>query len=662
MKKVMIIGAGPAGLYTAIKFRKKGLRNIVIYDPRAGNYTRPGHLNASVFERAQKGLKEDFWPENKVGHIKDLEKILYKEAKNLGIQIENKRFIRLHKNTQKPGVVVETENGEEIIEADYVFDCTGTRREVINAVNKITSNSPFQLIPITEPPVHNHFLAYVKMSQIDWYHFNFNMERIVDDPTSIDPLSFTRSIIELRKLGWKEFKLPRCYGMEFGKDKICLYLHAPDPLAKENYDKWVQTVLESYTKPIHYQHLPSSKQKPDFLAFPMNAQALKDVSYKGEGLPTVIALGDAQIDFDYYLAHGIEDGIDRIDALFKHMAILNNDIYYFDSEEYLHSVIAHLSDHKKALISEAEEVRKSFVDALEIAKTKLETAYKSTNNAKEQFTIIEMLKEIKARQNYEEARKIFADYHNESNQVMLTKTPLDKIVERLNKIQTRLTEAHNMLPTSFSKERKDTKELLSYLAISFKAVGNTYFRKKNLPQAIDAYQKALEIYNLDYLSATHITQKLPIYSNLIITCLQNKQYSEAIFLANKALSILDDWPAEETRPLALQEKIIFNLIKASCVLAQELAAENQAEARHYYIQAQAVLERNANLFSPETLRSVNEIINPLRNQFPSQQVNDGVMLQNSAYSALVNLSVFNNCSSADKQTEINVRPQSPIFS
>ena len=37
----VIIGAGPAGLYAAIKLRLAGIRDLVIYDPRAGNYTRP---------------------------------------------------------------------------------------------------------------------------------------------------------------------------------------------------------------------------------------------------------------------------------------------------------------------------------------------------------------------------------------------------------------------------------------------------------------------------------------------------------------------------------------------------------------------------------------------------------------------------------------------
>ncbi len=142
----VVIGAGPAGLYAAIKLRKAGICNVVIYDPRAGIYTRPGHLNLSAFRQAEAGINKEFWAGTKTGHIKDLERALYAEAKSLGIKIENKRFVQLHQHTATPGVVVVDHEGkEEMVPADYVFDCTGSRREVINAVNRIVPDSPLKL-------------------------------------------------------------------------------------------------------------------------------------------------------------------------------------------------------------------------------------------------------------------------------------------------------------------------------------------------------------------------------------------------------------------------------------------------------------------------------------------------------------------------------------
>jgi hypothetical protein len=370
----VVIGAGPAGLYTAIKLRKAGVLDVVVCDPREGHYTRPGHLNYSVFRQAEKGLGIEFWSGEKTGHIKDLERNLYKEARRLNIKFEKKRFLRLHEDAKHPGVVIDNEGTEEIVLADYVFDCTGSRREVVAAVNRVVPDSPLQLTTITDLPVRHHFIAYVKMSGEDWARLKLATARSESYLDGSDATSYAQSIIKLRALGWKEFKFPRCYGANFGKDKVCLYLHAPEQLSVDDYDSWVQTVLECYTSPIHYEHLPPSP-KPRFMAFISNAEALQQVSYKGNKLPTVIALGDAQIDFDYAKAHGILDGMIRIDALFDHMEILNNEIYYFDAQEYLSTMEELLRDHKEEVTSEALKLKKSFA-------TKLETAqYSGSRNS-----------------------------------------------------------------------------------------------------------------------------------------------------------------------------------------------------------------------------------------------------------------------------------------
>ncbi|WP_419418412.1 FAD-dependent oxidoreductase [Legionella sp. D16C41] len=642
MKKV-IIGAGPAGLYAAIKFRKKGLLDVVVYDPRAGRYTRPGHLNTNVFARVNHGLHKDVWPADEVGHIRDLEKALYKEAKQLGITIENKRFLRLHEDAKKPGVVVIDKSGnEEIVEADYVFDCTGTRREVVNAVNKVDINSPFKLTSITEPPVRNHFLAYVKINEEDWIDFQIASKLRTDSPNAIDPLSFTRSLIKLRELGWKEFRLPRCYGMEFNKNKVCLYLHAPDNLSKENYDNWVQTVLESYFNPIHYNHLPA-KNKPYFLMFPMNTQALQQVSYKGRNLPTVVALGDAQIDFDYFLAHGIRDGVKRIDALLKHMEILNNEIYYFDSEEYLQCVMTDLKDHKEALIKEATRVQESFTEALTIAKKKFQQTLQLTNDPKEQQVITAMLAEINGRESYEEARKLFATYHNQANQLRITYASLDKLVETLDAINLKLIQAQKNLPVSFSKERQITQDLLAQLAVSWKELGNHLFRQRTISQAINAYQKALAIYKLDYFAGNYTAQELPIYSNLAIAYLQMQQFREAIAIAGKALQLLEN-NTSQTCPKAVQEKIVFNLIKALSEQAQvSLAKQDNLAAQEYYLQAENLVNKYSHLITEATAHTAQELINKLAKQL-SPRPESNLQKPESVPSPLISLSVFNKAS------------------
>ena len=622
MKKV-IIGAGPAGLYTAIKLHREGLRDIVVYDPRAGHYTRPGHLNRNVFRNAETGLNFDFWPGDKAGHIKDLERALYKEATRLGIKIENKRFLRLHEDAKRPGVVVGKDGMEELVEADYVFDCTGNRREVVSAVNHMIPDSPLKLTTITELPVRNHFIAYVKIDKADWHRFERDLIQFEHFPEMVNPLSFAQSIMKLRTMGWKEFKFPRCYGMEFGKDKVCLYLHAPENLPKEHYDNWVQTVLECYTKPISYTHLPPSP-KPRFLPFPASAQALQDVSFKGRNLPTVIALGDAQIDFDYYLAHGIKDGMKRIDALFQHMEAFDNEIHYFDSEEYLITINDLLRDHKKEVIEEADKVRQSFVNALETAQLRFRHALLLSSSQEERSIISDLLKEIEARKSYHKACQNFKACHSQSHQVVLTAANVDIVIAKLNQIQSDLSIACTNLPASFIKEHQEVQGLLLDLAVSWKEAGNALFRSRRMPEAIDAYKKAMSIYHLDGFVGMHAVKEIPVYSNLTVAYIQEKLYSEAISTANTALSVIDSCSPED-QPAALQEKIIYNLIRALCAQAQNfLDSENPRDAQILHLRAKSIKTKHEHKIPSQTLQTIEGIINELQQRLPSYADRDAL--------------------------------------
>lgn len=598
----VIIGAGPAGLYTAIKLRKAGLLDVVVYDPRAGEYTRPGHLNWNAFQKAEEGIGKKFWAGG-AGHIKDLERALYAEALMLGIKIEKKRFVRLNQDVTLSGVVVtNTEGIEEVVQADYVFDCSGPRRAVVQAVNHLFPDSPLTLSDFATVPVPNHFLAYVKMDETQYRRLAVasNIER--DFPSVTNALAFARSIIKLQDLGWKELKFPRCYGYYFGKGKACLYFQTPEGLVEGQYDQWVQAVIESYTTPIEYEHLSPSrkyKSKPRFSAFITKAQALEHVSYQGLNLPMVVALGDAQIDLDYALAHGIYDGFIRIDALFEQMEIFDNRIQYFDADEYLSALNALLREHKEAVIGSAKQQKAAFFNALGLAQTYIRQAVMMTSDGLEKARFNAMLNEIDARQSFASACELFAKYHDAKHNTSKSLL-LETLISGLHLTHTHLLKAFNGLPASFAIEVLKTKELLAYMADSWKQLGNDLFKNARPLDAIDAYKKAMDIYNLPGFQGQHGLKEFPLYSNLAIIYNGQKLYSEAIAAVTNGLEVYANCSIENKPSAMVYEKLVFNLIKAFCEQAQQsMLLKNNDEARSLQKKARhAISTHQARLSGP----------------------------------------------------------------
>jgi tetratricopeptide (TPR) repeat protein len=582
MKKIVIIGAGPSGLYFAIKAVQKGMRHVVVYDPRAGLYTRPGHLTEEVFIRVEKGIDKRLWSYEKNPHIKDLERALYDTAISLGIVIKCKRFVRLHEDPERAGVVVESEGNEERVDADYVFDCTGSKREVVQALNRISVDSPLKMEPITELPVSNHFIAYVNMSGEDYSKLISSLDIPFYDQ---DPLSAARAIVALRQLGWNEFARPRCDATSFGKNKVCLYMHAPDGLHEEQYDRWVQTVLECYTRPIGYQRLPN-KSKPRFMTFSVQAEALQELAYKGRYLPTVIPLGDAQIGVDYSLGHGVINGVARIDALFQMIEIYEGQIAYFDTSEYMSTIRDSWLEHKRAIIEAAGRVRSSFSESIERADVLFLNAYILASDSLEKSMFLDILKEISARKMHMMAK---------INSWIVTKK-----IGQLQQIHAHLLQSLRKLTSTSSIERAETRILVLHLASIWKEVGNLSFNNKKRIEAIDCYHRALEIYSLPDFLGAHERETLLICSNLANTYRREKQYSKTIEVADKALTHLENI---KDKPLKIKEKIIFHLLGAMSGHANDyLDSGKNDEAHALYVKAQSLIATESGILSTKNQR------------------------------------------------------------
>ncbi|CEK10544.1 tetratricopeptide repeat protein [Legionella hackeliae] len=558
---VIIVGDGPSGLYAAIQLKKAGVKDVKIIGPREGKYVRPGHINQSVFYRAEKGIGKRLRSSTETAHIKDIERALYKEVNWMGIPIIKGSFVQY--SDKEKGIVVSVDGLLHVEICDFVLDCTGPRRVLVHALNKRAeerkTEKPFEISPVSKDVlVKNHMLAYVKMSAKDVRAADNGPRTNEYGLHGKSPLEYANAMERLRQFGWREMAFPRCYNMTFGKDKVCFYVEAPDNLPDSQKEAWFQAVLESTTgdSTISYKLLPAPKKyesKPRLTTFTVDPKQINRFSYQEKGLPCTITQGDAQIEPNYYLAHGIVESFERIDAMVKGLIVIGGVIHYFDGYDYEQEVKEALVRHQTNIIKHYKERKEFFEKWLYDAKK----YYEEANKAEPKPLFQERLIEIQARIAYYDAIKTFE-----------TKTVLFKGVSQIpvshfNPVEllSELTQAKEGLIKAitelshelFEHEVNDAKEKLEQLAFLFKDVGNQLYKTGKFDLALQSYEQSLELYQ-NQASKVNEEEIFTLYSNIILTYRKLNQLPELIMTATKALQVPDKVP--ET----IRKKILYNVI------------------------------------------------------------------------------------------------------
>lgn len=562
MSSVVIIGGGPIGLYLAYKLNKIGIK-ATVYDPRAGIYTRPGHVNKEDLEKVLQEIGEKI-SVTQIVHLKDIERTLYEKINYYNIPVEKKSFLRFETRSDQKGIIVGDHEGtEEFVKCNFVFDCTGSKRTVVHAINQLISPPPFTVKPIVpEVNIKNNFIAYVKMSAID-YALISKYEEKTDSflPDVEDPLIYAETMEKLRDLGWNEMGYPKSYSVDFNKDKICIYMEAPDNLPENKYNAWVETLLRTLTQSntVSFTQLPASKKyekKPRFNSFVVHPHMVNEVAYVNKNFPTIILAGDSQIEPNYTLAHGLKSGMQRVDILMEHIEAYKKSIAYFDAEEYAEEIKSSIYEHKNGIEVLYENRKNYFSSWLEQAEKYYTIAINTVGISLDQKLRFEKtLSEIQARLNHKKAQTRLIELQKEQKQG-IEKQERTQIILQMEEIRSLLENVLNELPNSFNVEHIAAVNSLNNLAIMMKEMGSHYFKEGLFDEAQNIYAKALAVYQHPKLQKSYPLQELTLYSNLIIT---KRKLNLRETIPQLALTALEKY-AMTPELLAISRKIIGNLV------------------------------------------------------------------------------------------------------
>jgi len=508
MPQVVIVGAGPIGLHLALMLIKKGLpaQEIMIVDPRAGCYTRPGLIESFTVEEVFSSLDLNYGP-YKHGHIKDVERQLYALRQAKGVTFVNEKFINVRAASGVKGkyiVVSDGKDNEKIIPCDYVFDCTGTNREVVKKVNSYCKSQqqkePFNVQTYTDVSIKRHYLAYVKMSDSDYElagRTSINAELLCSS-NNLFSYNYLDNIRKLQEFGWQHYDFPKVYAHKFGKNKMCIYTELPDNLPKDRELDWVKAVLAVTTgnPDIEFAKLPPSKKyskKPRLQAFTVDPHYINTLGCNIPGLPVIGVAGDASDEPNYTLGHGIRGGVIRSRHMVDSMDISDGKINSFDIDDYEEKVKEQRENHREQIVTHYQTREAKLVDKLRWAKNNAIIFLKEFNpNLHRRIQLEALLLDVNAQLDIIDGISRLNELLSPSGQIELTKAGsfinealIMKAVSLLTTAVSQLSDTHHKRVLAQSK--------LEMMVKAWKGAGDSAFKLCKYENARVAYKHALSI-------------------------------------------------------------------------------------------------------------------------------------------------------------------------
>lgn len=301
MPRILIVGASIAGLSVAALMKKSNLHNILVVDPRAGNYTRPGVLPdisdvLKVFPDLPKGLSSR-------NSIKHLERRLFEQSLKLHTPMEQSQFIGFEEGIP---VIQNTDGIQKRLDGvQYVIDCTGQKRAVFQAVNAAQASSVIQV------PHSTQFIAQINPPKTYTPPSEDNLQ------TASEALDYIK-LQKCRELGWPHFWPPAINPLilHAEKAKMIYYGDCPPGLNEEQLELWVKNLLPRGNELCRAKTVSKAgAYKPNFNTFDIQSTTIDQVVHTSKTHPTIIAAGDCIGPFDYRLAVGVSLTLRRAVAL-----------------------------------------------------------------------------------------------------------------------------------------------------------------------------------------------------------------------------------------------------------------------------------------------------------------------------------------------------------
>jgi len=600
-KNVVIAGGGPIGLISAIVLHTRGMRNITIVDSWMGECTRAHEVRSWTLKEIQELIKPYrlVFDDKDADHFqfKDIEKQLYEIVKSLsGVVLIKKQFDSFAARNKVliiDKAASSEKEKEELIDVDIFIDSTGEARAALknyNAQHLQSGATRFTIEPLTSTQT---LKLWCKMWLIGDYNSfaNFQEPRFTSNPENYFLIKE-----EFDKLGWKEKKPPKTIAMLRPKKKSLLtkahvYMELPteylDRYLKDkksiteqdllHYAKLLFKLTNNTTDEIKFEIQKTKKNNKKMISiFITNPQkTTPPFIAEDKDLPFIMHLGDASVAMPILTGKSLFFGIIGLKNILNFFKIEDGIIKKIDVKKWREYYDKHLEAIKFVNNKTQESIDKENKDQLsELKKMCYETYIRSDNKrirglaAKEYAKLdpgVNVLDILIQKTLLTIIKKPLED--KSITYASMTKDILDKNIDGLEKI-------YQLNSENPSKKITTIEPAWSILAISYKNIGNHYFRNSKIKSAMDCYQKALSIYD------NHLPQLLNetiiIYSNLIIALFKLKDYRNLLNMCNKA-SDLFNLLEKNSKNNQIVNKILFHKIKALLYHGHKILEEKKVE-------------------------------------------------------------------------------------